>query len=74
MRFSAISIAYGRFMLACWLTFAYYNIIPNIINKKMTKKQIFWAIPAKAISGGFAPDILPILTATTTDFTDYTDF
>jgi len=33
----------------------------------MKKRQIFLAIPAKAISGGFAPDILPILTATTTD-------
>ena len=36
----------------------------------MTKKQIFLAIPAKASSGGFVPDILPILTATTTDKTD----
>jgi len=33
----------------------------------MKKRQIFLVIPAKASSGGFAPDILPILTATTTD-------
>jgi len=26
--------AYGRFMLACWLTYVYFNIVSNIVNKK----------------------------------------
>ncbi len=35
------SIAYWRFMLACWLTYWYFNIVSNIVNKKMSKKQFF---------------------------------
>ncbi len=40
-RFSAISVAYWRFMFACWLTYGYFNIVYNIVNKKMDKKQLF---------------------------------
>jgi len=43
VRFSAISIAYGRFMFACWLTLVYFNIFTNNVNKKMTKKALFFA-------------------------------
>jgi len=30
-------------MLACGLTYGYFNIVPNIVNKKMAKKQLFLA-------------------------------
>jgi len=42
-------------MLACWQTYVYFNILSNIVNKKMTKEELFFAaLPAA--------DILPILT------------
>ena len=31
-------------MLAFWLTYVYFNIDSNNVNKKMTKKALFWAI------------------------------
>jgi len=43
VRFSAISIAYGRFMFACWQTYGYFNIVSNIVNKKTVKKHFFLA-------------------------------
>ena len=30
-------------MFACWLTYDYFNIVSNIVNKKMTKKALFLA-------------------------------
>ena len=41
VRFYAISFAYWRFMLACWLTYWYFNIVSNIVNKKTNKKALF---------------------------------
>jgi len=32
-----------RFMLACWLTYVYFNVYANNVNKKMTKKSTFFA-------------------------------
>ena len=32
-----------RFMLACWLTYVYFNVFSNNVNKKMTKKALFLA-------------------------------
>jgi len=43
VRFSAISIAYWRFMFAFWQTCGYFNIFSNNVNKKMTKKALFLA-------------------------------
>ncbi len=31
-----------RFMLACWHTYMYFNIVSNIVNKKMAKNQFFF--------------------------------
>jgi len=31
-------------MFACWQTYEYFNIVSNIVNKKMTKKALFLAI------------------------------
>ena len=36
-----ISVACWRFMLACWLTYGYFNMVSNIVNKKMAKKAHF---------------------------------
>jgi len=33
--------AYCRFMFVCWLTYVYFNIKTNDVNKKMTKKHFF---------------------------------
>jgi len=33
--------ALRRFMLACWLTCGYFNIFQTIVNKKMTKNELF---------------------------------
>jgi hypothetical protein len=30
-------------MSACWLTYGYFNVFPNNVNKKMTKKALFLA-------------------------------
>ena len=30
-------------MFACWLTYDYFNIVSNIVNKKMTKNELFLA-------------------------------
>ena len=30
-------------MFACWLTYRYFNIVSNIVNKKMAKKELFLA-------------------------------
>jgi len=30
-------------MFACWQTYGYFNILSNIVNKKMTKKALFLA-------------------------------
>jgi len=35
------SIACWRFMLACWLTYGYFNVDTNNVNKKMAKKGFF---------------------------------
>jgi len=32
-------------MLACWQTCGYFNIVSNIVNKKMEKKNFFWSSP-----------------------------
>jgi len=37
------SIAYWRFMLACWQTCGYFSILTNNVNKKMNKKALFLA-------------------------------
>jgi len=37
------SIAYWRFMLACWQTCGYFNVFSNNVNKKMNKKALFLA-------------------------------
>ena len=31
-------------MFACWQTYGYFNIVSNIVNKKMVKKQLFLAV------------------------------
>ncbi len=41
VRFSAITGAYGRFMLAFWLTYGYFNVYSNNVNKKTNKKALF---------------------------------
>jgi hypothetical protein len=33
--------ACGRFMLACGLTYVYFNVFTNIVNKKTNKKALF---------------------------------
>ena len=30
-------------MFACWLTYVYFNVFTNNVNKKMTKKELFLA-------------------------------
>jgi hypothetical protein len=30
-------------MLACWLTYVYFNVFTNNVKKKMTKKALFLA-------------------------------
>ncbi len=30
-------------MLACWLTYVYFNVFANNVNKKMSKKALFLA-------------------------------
>ncbi len=30
-------------MFACWLTYVYFNVFTNNVNKKMNKKQLFLA-------------------------------
>jgi len=32
-----------RFMLACWLTYGYFNAFSNNVNKKTNKKALFLA-------------------------------
>jgi len=39
-----ISIAYGRFMLVCWLTFGYFNIFQTLSTKKRPKMHFFWSL------------------------------
>jgi len=36
-------------MLACWLTYVYFNIDSNNVNKKMTKNELFLVIPLLSI-------------------------
>jgi hypothetical protein len=38
--------SYWRFMFACWLTIVYFNVFTNNVNKKMTKKALFFGHPA----------------------------
>ena len=35
--------SYWRFMLAFWLTYVYFNVFSNNVNKKMNKKALFLA-------------------------------
>jgi len=37
------TIACRRFMLVCWQTCRHFNILSNIVNKKMTKKALFFS-------------------------------
>jgi hypothetical protein len=45
MQTEMLSIACWRFTLACWLTYKYFNIVSNIVNKKTAKKQLFFGCP-----------------------------
>jgi hypothetical protein len=35
--------SYWRFMFAFWLTYGYFNVFSNNVNKKMNKKALFLA-------------------------------
>jgi hypothetical protein len=37
-------------MLACWLTYGYFSVFSNIVNKKMNKKALFLATPNRKSS------------------------
>jgi hypothetical protein len=37
--------SYWRFMFACWQTYRYFNIVSNIVNKKLKKKKLFFCCP-----------------------------
>ncbi len=39
-----VIFACWRFMFACWLTYGYFNVFSNIVNKKMYKKATFFNI------------------------------
>jgi len=45
VRFSAISIAYWRFMLACWQTCGYFNNVSNNSQQKNGQKRTFFGHP-----------------------------
>jgi len=38
---SEVFSAYWRFVFAIWLTYVYFNIVSNIVNKKMDKNELF---------------------------------